>query len=47
MFAKAVAAGGPPPIAYEQLFAVTSASFAAVESLRSGQRVSVEPLGPG
>jgi predicted dehydrogenase/threonine dehydrogenase-like Zn-dependent dehydrogenase len=46
-FAQAVAAGGPPPIAYEQLFAVTSASFAAVESLRSGQRVIVEPLGSG
>ncbi len=46
-FARAVATGGPPPIPYEQLFAVTSASFAAVESLRSGQRVVVEPLGSG
>lgn len=46
-FARAVATGGPPPIPYEQLFAVTTASFAAVDSLRSGQRVAVEPLGSG
>ena len=46
-FVRAVAGGGPPPIPYAQLFAVTTASFAAVESLRSGQRVAVEPLGSG
>ena len=44
MFAAAVAAGGPPPIHYDQLFAVTMASFAAVESLRSGEIVTLKSL---
>jgi predicted dehydrogenase len=34
-FAAAIAAGGPPPIPYEQLFGVTRATFAAVETLRN------------
>lgn len=37
----AILAGGPPPIPYDQLFAVTRASFAAVESLRSGAGVKI------
>lgn len=40
-FAEAITRGGPPPIPYEQLVGVTRATFAAVESLRSGGR-SVE-----
>ncbi len=34
-FARAILAGGEPPIPYEQLIGVTQATFAAVESLRS------------
>jgi predicted dehydrogenase len=40
-FTRALLAGGPAPIPYEQLFGVTRASFAAVESLRSGQAVPI------
>ncbi|UCF61707.1 MAG: Gfo/Idh/MocA family oxidoreductase, partial [Anaerolineaceae bacterium] len=43
-FAKAIMNGGPPPIPYHQLFAVSMASFAAVESLRSGEAVTLKPL---
>ncbi len=32
---------GEPPIPYEQLIGVTKASFAAVESLRSGEKVQI------
>jgi predicted dehydrogenase len=44
-FAAAIAAGGPPPIPYEHLFSVTRASFAAVESLRSGERLDLRDFG--
>ena len=43
-FVAAIAAGGPPPIAYEPLIAVTLATLAARDSLRTGQPVPVEPL---
>jgi predicted dehydrogenase len=33
-FARAIREGGKPPIPYEQLMGVTSATFAALESLR-------------
>ncbi len=33
---------GKPPIPYEQLIGVTKASFAAVESLRSGEKVEIK-----
>jgi hypothetical protein len=33
-FAAAILAGGPPPIPYEQLIGVMSATFDAVEALR-------------
>jgi predicted dehydrogenase len=46
-FVAAVASGGAPPIPYEQLFAVTTTSFAAVESLRSGEPITIEPLTVG
>jgi predicted dehydrogenase len=36
---RAIRAGGPPPIPYEQLVGVTKASFAAVASLRAGGQV--------
>ena len=39
--AAAILAGGPAPIAYEHLFGVTRASYAAVEALRSGERVEI------
>jgi hypothetical protein len=38
-FVKAIMEGGEPPIPYEQLYGVTKATFAAVEALRSGERV--------
>jgi predicted dehydrogenase/threonine dehydrogenase-like Zn-dependent dehydrogenase len=41
-FAAAVRQGGPPPIAYEELFGIAAASFASLESLRTGQPVDVE-----
>jgi predicted dehydrogenase len=40
-FARAIRAGGAPPIPYEQLLGVTKATFAAVESIRSGAPVEV------
>jgi predicted dehydrogenase len=41
-FAKAIRAGGEPPIPYDQLVGVTKATFAAVESLRdNGRRVDL------
>ena len=41
-FAAAVREGGAPPIPYEQLIGVTQATFAAVESIRSGQPIGIE-----
>ncbi len=38
-FSRAVSSADVPPIPYEQLIGVTRASFAAVQSLRSGERV--------
>lgn len=40
-FSAALQAGGPPPIPYEHLWGVTQATFCAVQSLRSGQRVDI------
>lgn len=39
-FAESVKAGKEPPIPYEQIIAVTKSTFAAVESIRSGNPVS-------
>jgi hypothetical protein len=36
--------GGEPPIPYDQLFGVTRATFAAVESLRSGKKILGQPM---
>ncbi|MBC8504546.1 MAG: bi-domain-containing oxidoreductase [Anaerolineales bacterium] len=41
VFANAIITGGPPPIPYNQLFGVTEATFAAVEALRSGEKVII------
>jgi predicted dehydrogenase/threonine dehydrogenase-like Zn-dependent dehydrogenase len=41
-FTNAIRAGGQPPIPYEQLFAVTKATFAAMESLRAGVAVEIK-----
>ena len=35
-FVNAIRTGGQPPIPYEHLLGVTKATFAAIESLRSG-----------
>jgi len=40
-FAKAIREGGEPPILYEQLIGVTKSTFAAVESLRSKNTISI------
>jgi predicted dehydrogenase/threonine dehydrogenase-like Zn-dependent dehydrogenase len=40
-FTEAIRTGGEPTIPYEQLIGVTRATFAAVESLRSGAKVEV------
>jgi len=39
-FAKSIREGGEPPIPYDQLFGVTSSTFAAVESIRKSKPVS-------
>jgi predicted dehydrogenase len=41
-FARSIREGGEPPIPYEQLIGVTRATFAAMESLRTGDKVLVE-----
>ncbi|MBL7163568.1 MAG: bi-domain-containing oxidoreductase [Anaerolineales bacterium] len=41
-FADAIISGGPPPIPYDHLFGVTNATFAALEALRNGERVSID-----
>jgi predicted dehydrogenase len=41
VLAQAILAGGEPPIPYAQLYGVTAATFAAVEALRSGERVTI------
>jgi predicted dehydrogenase len=41
-FSKAIRIGGNPTIPYEQLIGVTKATFAAIESLRSGNKNKVE-----
>lgn len=40
-FLKAVRRGAQPPIPYDQLWGVTLATFAAVESLRCGEPVDI------
>jgi predicted dehydrogenase/threonine dehydrogenase-like Zn-dependent dehydrogenase len=40
-FAESVRAGKEPPIPYEQIIAVTKSTFAAVESIRSGNGVEI------
>lgn len=41
VFAAAILSDGRPPIPYEHLFAVTRATFAGVEALRCGGRISI------
>jgi predicted dehydrogenase len=40
-FSQAIQSGGQPPIPYDQLIGVTRATFAAVDSLRSGTTVKL------
>ena len=40
-FTNAILTGGQPPIPSEQLFGVTKATFAAMQSLREGQSISI------
>jgi predicted dehydrogenase/threonine dehydrogenase-like Zn-dependent dehydrogenase len=41
-FSQAIIAGGPPPIPYDQLFGVTNTTFAALDSIRNRQSVTVD-----
>ena len=43
-FSTAILSGGPAPIAYEQLFGVTEASFAIMDALHSKISVPVKPI---
>lgn len=43
-FVKAIQTGGPPPIPYKDLIAVTKTSIAAVKSLRTQQSVDIKTL---
>jgi predicted dehydrogenase/threonine dehydrogenase-like Zn-dependent dehydrogenase len=43
-FARAVRQGGEPPIPYAQLFGVTQATFAVLDSLQEGRRIQIKPL---
>jgi len=40
-FGRSIREGGNPPIPYEQLIGVTKSTFAAVESMRTGNKVSI------
>jgi predicted dehydrogenase/threonine dehydrogenase-like Zn-dependent dehydrogenase len=40
-FAKSIQGGGEAPIPYDQLIGVTKATFAAVESIRTGNKVNI------
>jgi predicted dehydrogenase/threonine dehydrogenase-like Zn-dependent dehydrogenase len=40
-FVKSIREGGEPPIPYEQLIGVTRSMFAAVESVRTGQKTKI------
>jgi predicted dehydrogenase len=42
-FLHAVESGGEPPVPYAELFAVAEATLAAVESLRSGTAIELDP----
>jgi hypothetical protein len=41
VFANAIREGSEPPIPYEQLIGVTKSTFAAVESLRTGNKILI------
>ncbi len=43
-FAESIRRGGPPPIPYTDLFAVSRATFAAVRALRTGLTVEISSL---
>jgi predicted dehydrogenase len=42
-FVEAIRQGGPPPIPYAEIFAVSQATLAAADSLRTGQPTDVAP----
>jgi predicted dehydrogenase/threonine dehydrogenase-like Zn-dependent dehydrogenase len=44
VFVAAVRQGSPPPIPYHEIVGVTQATFAVLESLRSGQSIKLEPI---
>jgi predicted dehydrogenase len=46
-FVDAIRQAGPPPIPYGELFAVSQACLAALQSLRSGAPVAIDVPGAG
>ena len=40
-FIRAILTGGQPPIPYEQLIGVTKATFAAMQAVSEGQKISI------
>jgi len=46
-FVEAIRQAGPPPIPYGELFAVSQACLAALQSLRSGAPVAIDVPGAG
>lgn len=46
-FTRSITAGGPPPIPYDQLFGVSLATLAVVESLHTGKPVDIAPISLG
>ena len=46
VFTKSIREGGEPPIPYEQLIGVTNSIFAAVDSIRIGNKIDVHKITP-
>jgi hypothetical protein len=43
-FARSIREGTEPPIPYDHLIGVTKSTFAAVESISSGNKISIQGL---
>jgi hypothetical protein len=45
-FVRAITTGGQSPIPYNHLYGVALATFASIEALRTGEKVSISPRMP-
>jgi hypothetical protein len=43
-YARAISSGGQPPIPYDQLVGVTQATISAIQTIRSDQSVTINPI---